>query len=259
MDHFRLRKYRGREIWAKVRAAYVAGEPGPQLAQRFDVGLANLRKKAMREGWTRRAASRDSDPLILATQPDLLGGPVADRAGAEDAAMPLGRAIATAVQRAASLVTAGRAAEATALLKAAEALSRHADAEPHPEPAPVLTDAQDIDREAGFRTAWELLDLTIQERASALAADLIGDTGSGAANHMAFLLRWRAEMLGPAIAEADREREYDRRTRPPTRDANGGLRPAREYADCLYGYLRGGMRVRLGLPARAPDQRVESP
>ena len=69
MEHFRLRKYRGPEIWARVREAYVAGEPGAQVAARFDVSLANLRKKASKEGWTRNQAARASDPLILATQP----------------------------------------------------------------------------------------------------------------------------------------------------------------------------------------------
>ena len=37
-----------------MRAAYETGESGPSCARRFDVGLANLRKKARREGWTRR-------------------------------------------------------------------------------------------------------------------------------------------------------------------------------------------------------------
>tara|TARA_R110000787_G_scaffold123227_1_gene234178 strand:+ start:951 stop:1184 length:234 start_codon:yes stop_codon:yes gene_type:complete len=53
MDHHRLRKYRGPETWARVKAAYVAGEPAPSVARRFDVGLSNLRRRAMAEGWTR--------------------------------------------------------------------------------------------------------------------------------------------------------------------------------------------------------------
>ena len=61
MEHFRLRKYRGPKVWAKVREAYEAGESGPSCARRFDVGLANLRKKALREGWTRRATAERLD------------------------------------------------------------------------------------------------------------------------------------------------------------------------------------------------------
>ena len=71
MEHFRLRKYRGPEVWRRVREAYVAGESGPSLARRFDVGLANLRKKASREGWTRSAAAAEIDrglPEIVAAE-----------------------------------------------------------------------------------------------------------------------------------------------------------------------------------------------
>lgn len=61
MEHFRLRKYRGPKVWARVREAYESGETGPSCAKRFDVGLANLRKKAMREGWTRRHQAERAD------------------------------------------------------------------------------------------------------------------------------------------------------------------------------------------------------
>lgn len=230
------------ETWAVVRDAYLGGETAESISRRLGLSVNTIRKRARRCGWTHAAHAR-----------------AINRAAVEIATADIDPQLArrAAIAQATAMIASGRATEATALLKAAEALGRFADM--HPESPPIITDEQDIDREAGFRTAWELLDLTIQERAAALAVDLMGETGSGAANHMAFLLRWRAEMLGPAIAEADREREYARRTRPPTRDADGGLRPARDYADCLYDYLRGGMRMRLGLPARAPDQRVESP
>lgn len=69
MDHFRLRKYRGPKVWAKVREAYEAGESGPSCTRRFDVGLANLRKKARVEGWTRRhQAERADRELLLAPE-----------------------------------------------------------------------------------------------------------------------------------------------------------------------------------------------
>lgn len=228
------------ETWAVVRDAYLGGETAESISRRLGLSENTIRKRASRCGWTHAAHARAINQTVVEIATADVSPELARRA---------------AIAQATAMIAAGRATEATALLRAAEALGRFADM--HPEPAPVITDAQDIDREAEFRTAWELLDLTIQERASALAADLIGDAGSGAANHMAFLLRWRAEMLGPAIAEADREREYARRTRPLTRNADGDLKPAREYADLLYNYLRSGMRMRIGLPARAPDQRAE--
>ena len=128
MEHHRLRKYRGPETWARVRAAYVAGESAPSVARRFDVGLSNLRRRAMAEGWTRnRIAERlDLKPL---------------RGGADDpppALAALSRAaetvetpwispklaVARALRRAAWLLSQGQAAEAMALMRAAEALER---------------------------------------------------------------------------------------------------------------------------------------
>ncbi len=128
MEHYRLRKYRGPATWVRVRAAYVAGESAPSVARRFDVGLSNLRRRAMAEGWTRnRIAERlDLKPL---------------RGGADDPAPALAAlsltgepaeppwidpevAVERALRRAAWLLSQGQAAEATALMRAAEALER---------------------------------------------------------------------------------------------------------------------------------------
>ncbi len=125
MEHHRLRKYRGPETWAQVRAAYVAGESAPAVARRFDVGLSNLRRRAMTEGWTR---SRIAEQLDLK--------PVRDKAGAPPGALaPLAPLLASqprpvnprlailqARDRAAWLVSEGHAAEAMALLRAVDAL-----------------------------------------------------------------------------------------------------------------------------------------
>ena len=61
MEHHRLRKYRGPETWVRVKAAYVAGESAPSVARRFDVGLSNLRRRAMAEGWTRNRIAEQLD------------------------------------------------------------------------------------------------------------------------------------------------------------------------------------------------------
>ena len=128
MEHHRLRKYRGPETWARVKAAYVAGESAPSVARRFDVGLSNLRRRAMAEGWKRSriAQALDLKPL---------------RGGADDPAPALTAlsvtretadppyvdhrvAVERAMRRAAWLLSQGQAAEATALMRAAEALER---------------------------------------------------------------------------------------------------------------------------------------
>ena len=125
MEHHRLRKYRGPETWARVRQAYVAGESAPSVARRFDVGLANLRRRAMAEGWTRKTYARQIDLKPI-------------RGGADEPDGDLGRpaewseappkdpheALAEAVRRAAGLLSLGKTAEATTLLRAAAALQK---------------------------------------------------------------------------------------------------------------------------------------
>ncbi|HEX8661726.1 MAG TPA: hypothetical protein VF686_07650 [Brevundimonas sp.] len=128
MEHYRLRKYRGPETWAQVRKAYVAGESAPSVARRFDVGLANLRRRAMAEGWTRNRIAERLDLRPLRGGAD--DPPPALMALAELEAMPETpqidpqAALRKAVRRAAWLVSQGQAAEAGALLRAAEALDR---------------------------------------------------------------------------------------------------------------------------------------
>lgn len=127
MEHHRLRKYRGPETWARAREAYVAGESAPSVARRFDVGLSNLRRRAMAEGWTR---SRIAEQLDLKPAPGALPAPpvLAPLALLETAPEPpwvdpelaAGRAL----RRVTWLVSEGRAAEARALAKAVEAMER---------------------------------------------------------------------------------------------------------------------------------------
>lgn len=128
MEHHRLRKYRGPETWAQVRQAYVAGESAPSCARRFDVGLANLRRRARLQGWTRSAIAAQldlkplrggadaPDPALRALDPGL----------DEDAAPPMDphQALSDAVRRAAGLLSRGKTEEATALLRAATVLEK---------------------------------------------------------------------------------------------------------------------------------------
>ncbi|MBX9460458.1 MAG: hypothetical protein KL785_04540 [Brevundimonas sp.] len=128
MEHHRLRKYRGPETWARVREAYIAGESAPSVARRFDVGLSNLRRRAMAEGWTRSRIAEQLDlkpvrggagpappalaPLVLLeTQPEPPW---------IDPELAAGRAL----RRVTWLVSEGRAAEARALAKSVEAMER---------------------------------------------------------------------------------------------------------------------------------------
>lgn len=131
MEHHRLRKYRGAETWVRVRAAYVAGESAPSVARRFDVGLSNLRRRAMAEGWTRnRIAERlDLKPLRGgADDPSpALAAPSLTSDMAEPPYVDPEVAVERALRRAAWLLSQGQAAEAAALMRAAETLERKWD------------------------------------------------------------------------------------------------------------------------------------
>ena len=111
-----------------MREAFIAGESGPSCARRFDVGLANLRRRARAEGWTRAAiaAKLDLKPLrggVDAPPPAI--GPLASWDDELDLAdIPPREAMGVAVRRASALLAAGQATEAAALLRAAEALDR---------------------------------------------------------------------------------------------------------------------------------------
>ncbi|MBI2262817.1 MAG: hypothetical protein HYU62_14270 [Caulobacterales bacterium] len=131
MEHYRLRKYRGPETWAQVRKAYVAGESAPSVARRFDVGLSNLRRRAMAEGWTRkRIADRmDFKPVRGGGEEPRPGlGPLTMQDIPDASSLDPELAIALALHRATWLVGEGRASEARALAQAVEALERMWDA-----------------------------------------------------------------------------------------------------------------------------------
>lgn len=181
MEHHSPRKYRGPETWAKAREAYLAGETGPMVAKRFDLGLGNLRKRASAEGWTRRRFAVTTDAagkrtmkavprpapegLVPASAPAPAAGPL-EPVSPEDA-------VAAAASLAASLIAAGRSAEALTTLKAAEALARLTGArEPAGQPwKTVWTPPENMKSEAVMNKlateiserGWEHLERRVQE------------------------------------------------------------------------------------------------
>ena len=117
MRHLTSRKYRGPEVWAKVKAAYLAGEPAPSVCRRFDVGVANLRRRAKAEGWTRIEAALQGDGQEAARAPAIaeVARPTYFIAPEE--------ALERAAERASWLLAEGRGAEAQALVRAARDLA----------------------------------------------------------------------------------------------------------------------------------------
>jgi len=271
MTERRIIKQRSPAVWARVKEAYLAGEPATSVARRFDVGLGNLRFKANAEGWTRKAAMAAAEQEAEAEDRRLAGEadveaplPLPLPPEAPDPPEDLHEALAAATRRAASLLARGRAAEASALLKAAEALDRRiggpdpeagraAEADPEP-PAPV----DDIAEEEELYRLRAELESHILSRADETARRMLSDLDTPPDLLGALALHWRAENLGPECAALDfvRHRRDDGR---PGRywNADGSLKTLDEIFDGWWVTVRNQMRGQKGLPYRKDWVRPE--
>lgn len=197
MTERRVIKQRSPAVWARVREAYLAGEPGASVARRFDVGYGNLRYRAHAEGWTRKAemaraevetaaeevrlAGR-ADPVVVATESPIDIDPEAAREAG--------------IRHAAAMIAAGRGTEALSLLKAVQGLAQTLGATFEPDEGEP--EATVFDYDALQKHAFEM--------AVKNAEAMLGDTGHGitsAFGHAAY--HWRAANLGPEIARHDFE------------------------------------------------------
>ncbi len=254
-------KQRSPAVWARVKAAYLAGEPAASVARRFDVGYGNLRYRAYAEGWTRKAAMAWADAgaaeetVRLAGQADA----AALFAAPGDAPEPADPRSARrqAITRASALLAAGRAVEATAMLRAAESLARltgdDMDGDGPADDGP-LTPEQDAAREAAAKKGWnDLLDL-IEGQADALARQLLADVAHAPAVHSGFVHAWRAQYLGPEAAAHDHARmqaNAAHRVAFHWHD-DGQPLPVDEVRAMYYQVFRQQIRARAGLPAVGP-------
>lgn len=133
-------KQRSPAVWAKVKAAYLAGEPAASVARRFDVGIGNLRYRANAEGWTRKAAIKDAERQGEAEAARLegrAGNPVENADGEAEGggrdemvrntlamdATPPREKLADGLRLAAHRLAQGRPHEAEALVRAVRALT----------------------------------------------------------------------------------------------------------------------------------------
>jgi hypothetical protein len=153
-------KHRSPETWELVRTAYMRGESAPVLARRFDVTVWNIYKKAMEEGWSRRAlilaeaeargaaAGAAEPPSIpaFAAPPPLTPPPLAPEPvppSLEDD-LPPAEAAERVAADAGRAALAGRYDEAQKLTRLAESLRRlAADAPPKAKPAKPVFDEDD--------------------------------------------------------------------------------------------------------------------
>ncbi len=239
MDHYRLKKYRGPETWARVQEAYLAGEAAASVALRFDVSVANLRKRASREGWTRNRAALDNDlkpirgardapslPALPPPGPGVHVDAAGDRLDLESgvitllpANLPPGLALERAMTDAARRLAEGRAGEAAALMRAAATLAELTGA-----PLPTL------DQLDAAELGWEATDLAmamVEARAFDMAGVLLSARDLPERALWAAHFHWRAARLGPEVAAADHARavESGDAARLALWDADGRLKP----------------------------------
>jgi hypothetical protein len=218
MEHHRLRKYRGPEVWKRVRQAYEAGESGPSVARRFDVGLANLRKKARENGWSRKHTAARLDQEL---EPDR-----ADIAAPPSPPVDPRQAVEEAMQRAGGLLVQGRGGEAQVLVRSAEALARLAD---RTEPTRAVEAAQEEASEEDIAQWMAERDADIIDNATRLACAMLMDQPMGeAGRYSAFLYHWRARHLGPEATASDFAYAVDGGWAPNYFNAEGRLRPLPE-------------------------------
>lgn len=127
-------KQRSPAVWAKVKDAYLAGEPAASVARRFDVGVGNLRFRASKQGWTRKAQIQSEAAEEAAEQTRLEGRADAEAASAthhDDGRCPpaLRRHLSVednlreGLRLAARRIAEGRAQEGEALVRAARAMA----------------------------------------------------------------------------------------------------------------------------------------
>lgn len=223
MEHFRLRKYRGPEVWKRVRQAYEAGESGASVARRLDVGLANLRKKARLEGWCRKQTAARLDQELEPVRP---GVAPSDAASPPPSVDPR-QAVEEAMQRAGGLLSQGRSSEAQVLVRSAEALARLAD---RTEPARAVEAADDEGASEADIAKWMAeRDADIIDNATRLACAMLMDQPMGeAGRYSAFLYHWRAHHLGPEATASDFAYAVNGGWAPNYFDAEGRLRPLPE-------------------------------
>ena len=209
-DPVRTRRNFPAETWAVVRDAYLGGETAESIARRLNMSVNTIRKRASRCGWTHAAHAKAIERAVEA-------GPVAP--------IDLARARDAAVAHAAALLTEGRALEASAILRAAEALGRAGGGEAGGlTPGPDTPETDEAVEEMLRQISGHIDQIAI-ERAGQLALDLLTDEGPPQSVYAAFAFRWRATVLGPAVALADYARGLQGGWASRYWDAEGRLIP----------------------------------
>lgn len=122
-------KRKGPKTWAAARAMYQAGWTAGAVAERFDVGIANIYRRSAKEGW------RKDDG------PDEPGEWSPDMQPGDEEAVDVRVVARAAIGQAVKLVRLGQFARAAEAAKAAEMIGRLAERLPDPAVVDAAHDA----------------------------------------------------------------------------------------------------------------------
>jgi hypothetical protein len=142
--------------WELARAAYLGGQTAAEVAERFNIGLQNLRQNIYKHGWSKRALA----DARAAVQPDAVAASVPPPPS--PAAEAEGDLLEAVLARARAALTSGRGAEASALLKAAREY--------------VLVQQDVTDARAAIASGVEMWDAAQPARAGAVTETLMVQT-----------------------------------------------------------------------------------
>jgi len=190
--------------WELIRAAYLSGQSAPTAAARFGVSVGALRKRAAREGWTKRRFVASGGPLGLAAPaaaaepPPTTPAPDSRLAALHARAAPGERRSALSVARmavnqAAEGLMAGDADSALRHVRAAEAIVRL---------EAIFAAKEDWGEEIEDAREAEQRQSAFSEFAFQLAGDLAGMLVEGKPvppGYHARAERWRAQYHRPSV------------------------------------------------------------
>jgi hypothetical protein len=160
------------ETWSLIRAAYLSGLSAPTVAARFGVSVTALRRRAAREGWTKRLYAARNAPAVIGASAD---GVSDDGAPTEDSivagwTVPLrihpSDLARKALAGAALALKAGEGLAAVRLARAANEIARLDQVIDWAEEDVAVSEREQEGRDAMYRTF-------IREQALNLAQDLV--------------------------------------------------------------------------------------
>jgi hypothetical protein len=211
MSTYERQKYKiaGPATWELIRAAYLAGESAPALAERFGVSEAAIRKRITVERWSKRdyAAALEARGLPPPPKRELLN--IAERFAATytpppppaiEASDPVAAAAALeqrALAQVGEALARGKASDAKALAAIADQMRKRLE---------TANATREVEEEAAQRSQAEaeeaICDIFV--KAAYIANAMVHAPSEAPAAFQGLIKLWREQNLGEGEADADR-------------------------------------------------------